>query len=331
MTVTNGRYKIVRKRVSSLKPSPENQQLYRALNDDPDIDGMVKSIKQIGLLDLPVITLDNYIVAGHRRHEALRRIGRVWVKCRQLQKRRDSMTRDEYIALLREHNRQRSKSVAEQVREELVDINPEEAYSDLLSVQDMSVNAAEYNGVVKLEIEGIKRRFNISGQKADHVKCVNQVVFEDRREYWPLSVRGVHYALLNYEFMRNLRRKLAYKNDDESYQATSDLITRLRLNGEIPWEAFDDGTRPLEEFRAFSDVRQFVRQECETCSAATGGTCCRASQTTLKSSARRTRSITWSCVSPRNTRFRRSAAAASAALIRGTILPSGTNPATRSA
>ena len=111
MTVTNGRYKIVRKRVSSLKPSPENQQIYRALNDDPDIDGMVKSIKQIGLLDLPVITLDNYIVAGHRRHEALRRIGRVWVKCRQLQKRRDSMTRDEYIALLREHNRQRSKSV----------------------------------------------------------------------------------------------------------------------------------------------------------------------------------------------------------------------------
>jgi len=35
----------------------------------------------------------------------------------------------------------------------------------------------------------------------------------------------------------------------------------LRLNDTIPWEAFDDGTRPLKEFHAFEDVREFVRQE----------------------------------------------------------------------
>jgi hypothetical protein len=83
----------------------------------------------------------------------------------------------------------------------------------------------------------------------------------DRRNYWPLSVRGVHYALLNYEFMRNLPRKLRYLNDDKSYDATSDLITRMRLNGSIPWNAFDDGTRPLKDFHPFRNVRQFIRQE----------------------------------------------------------------------
>src|SRR5262249_51339186 len=75
------------------------------------------------------------------------------------------------------------------------------------------------------------------------------------------SVRGVHYPLLNYGFLRNTRLGLPYKNDDNSYQATAELITRLRLNSSIPWEAFDDCTRPLKEFPAFRDVREFVRQE----------------------------------------------------------------------
>jgi len=256
-------YKIVRKRVASLRPSPENLQLYRSLADDPDIYALAESIKQNGLQEPLVVTLDNYIVSGHRRHGALRLNQQVVAPCRVLPVRRDSMMTDEYIALLREHNRQRHKSVAEQVREELVDINPEEAYRHLREQRNKSVHALEHNGVETLDIEGIKRRHGISGQKTAHVEHIKQVVFHDRREYWPLSVRGVHYALLNYTFLRNIPRKLPYKNDDESYQATSDLITRLRLNGSIPWEAFDDGTRPLKEFNAFQNAREFIRQEVE--------------------------------------------------------------------
>lgn len=253
--------KLIRKRVASLKPSPENLHLYRDPRVDPDIDNLVESIRKFGLHEPLIATADNYLVSGHRRHAALQRLGRVFVQCRVLACRRDSMTTDEYLALLREHNRQRNKTVAEQVREELVDINPEEAHRKLREMRSRSVSAAEFNGVAGLTIEGTKRRFGISDQKADHVKYVKQVVFQDRNDYWPLSVRAVHYALLNYTFMRNTAKKLAYQNDDESYQATSNLITRMRLNGTLPWKAFDDGTRPIKEFRAFLNVRQFVRQE----------------------------------------------------------------------
>src|SRR5262249_50276395 len=161
-----------------------------------------------------------------------------------------------FLVLLRDHNRQRNKTVAEQVREELVDINPEEAHRHLRELRDNSVYALERNSVSELAIEGTKRRFDISDEKADHVKYVKEVVFKDRKDYWPLSIRAVHYALLNCGFLRNIPRKLPYRNDDKSYQATSDLITRLRLFGEIPWRAFDDGTRPLKEFNAFSNVRE---------------------------------------------------------------------------
>ena len=149
-------YRTIRKSVSSLKPSPENTQLYRSADNDPDMESLARSIQEIGLQEPLIITLDKYIVSGHRRHAALLRIGQQFVWCRVLPCRRDRMSRDEYIALLREHNRQRNKTVAEQMREELLDIDPAEAYERLRMRRNHSMFADVYNGVEELEIEGRK-------------------------------------------------------------------------------------------------------------------------------------------------------------------------------
>jgi ParB-like chromosome segregation protein Spo0J len=262
---------LIRKRVMSLIPSPENELLYRPTHDDPGIDSLAERIKKNGC-DPLTVTADNYIVSGHRRRAACLHIGQQFVYCHVLPRRRDSWTKDEYIALLRDHNDQRNKTVAEQVREELVDVNPEQAHRRLREMRAKSVNAPERHGVRALEIEGTKKRYNISDAKADHVKYIQKIV-EERKEFWPLSVRGVHYQLLNYNFVRGYycpkrnepghgaKQELRYVNDAKSYSATSDLITRLRLDDTLPWEAFDDFTRPLRDFKPFSDVRQFVRQE----------------------------------------------------------------------
>src|SRR5262249_61557464 len=95
------KYRVVRKRVASLKPSPENEKLYRPVSEDPDLKELVDSIAKNGLLEMLIVTADNYIVSGHRRHMALVLLGRVFVSCRVLPVRRDAMTADEYLALLR--------------------------------------------------------------------------------------------------------------------------------------------------------------------------------------------------------------------------------------
>jgi hypothetical protein len=273
MNQDNKGYRIVRKRVASLKPSPENTRLYRAADDDPDVEALADSIRKHGLREALVVTADNYIVSGHRRHAALTLIGQGMAPCRVLPVRRGAMDPDAYLTLLREHNRQREKTVAEKVREELVDIDPEAAHRNLRERRNRSVYALEHGDVRELEIEGKSQRYNFSEDKAEHIRYVKKVVFEDRRDYWPLSVRGVHYPLLNYDFIRGYYwpkrgepghgrpQERRYKNDDNSYDATSNLITRLRLCGVLPWEAFDDGTRPLKEFRSFTDVRDFIRHE----------------------------------------------------------------------
>jgi hypothetical protein len=253
-------HRLVRKRVATLKPSPENTQIYRPPGEDPGIDKLAESIAK-NKCDPIRITRDCYIIGGHRRREAMLRLGKKWVWCIVLPFRRDDIPTDEYIALLRDHNHQREKTSAEQVREELIDINRDDSYRSLKRQRDKSINAVEHNGLETLKIEGVKKRHGISAALADHVKYIQKVVFEDYKDFWPLAIRNVYYCLLNYTFLRNIRLKLAFTNDKASYTATAKLITRLRLKGEIPWEAFDDFTRPFKEFRAFGDVREYIRHE----------------------------------------------------------------------
>jgi hypothetical protein len=127
-----------------------------------------------------------------------------------------------------------------------------------------------------------KTRYGVSDDKAEHMRLVIQILNE-RKKYWPLSVRGVHYPLLNFNFVRGYyspqrfirgskprrpdpdfggpKRPLKYLNDKDSYKATADLLCRLRLNGRVPWEALDDPTRPLTAPSPFSDTREFIDQE----------------------------------------------------------------------
>jgi ParB-like chromosome segregation protein Spo0J len=72
-------WKMVRKRVGSLKPSPENTRIYRLIPDDPDIDRLAEASKK-NRCDPLIVTADNFIVSGHRRRMALLLIGQKFVK-----------------------------------------------------------------------------------------------------------------------------------------------------------------------------------------------------------------------------------------------------------
>src|SRR5271167_1928027 len=59
--------------LTSIHPSPENNKLYLPVDlGDPGIQAMAKSIWEIGLREPIVITLDNYILSGHRRYAGCR-------------------------------------------------------------------------------------------------------------------------------------------------------------------------------------------------------------------------------------------------------------------
>lgn len=113
----------------------------------------------------------------------MKRNRQIIVQCRVYPKRRSDFTKDEYVAVLRAFNTQRHKSVAEQIREELVDFDADNAHRALCEQRERSLFRPEIEGVKTLKIEGVKVRHVISDQKAQHVERIKQVVFQDRRRY----------------------------------------------------------------------------------------------------------------------------------------------------
>src|SRR5260370_25578240 len=69
-------------RIGAIDPAPENAKLYRLPSpDDPDIVKLADDIKQNGVKEPLVISADNYIMSGHRRHCAAMVAGLTKVPC----------------------------------------------------------------------------------------------------------------------------------------------------------------------------------------------------------------------------------------------------------
>jgi hypothetical protein len=164
---------------------------------------------------------------------------------------------DRFVELLREYNRQRDKTNAEKLAEEIVDVDPEEAYDSLVSHR---VQRSQLSGE-SLNLNGRKRRSRISDVKRPFLDAVIAVL-DALHDHWPVGERTVHYNLLNDPPLRNsVNLKSRYANDKVSSKDLSDLCTRARLSGEIPFAAIADETRPVVTWDVHNDTRSFVRGE----------------------------------------------------------------------
>jgi hypothetical protein len=90
----------------------------------------------------------------------------------------------------------------------------------------------------------IKPRREISAAEEPFLKAVIDLI-EAHEEYWPLSLRTVHYRLLSEIVVRNARTGARYVNDYSSYHALGDLLLRARIDGLVRWRAIEDTTRPV--------------------------------------------------------------------------------------
>jgi hypothetical protein len=108
-----------------------------------------------------------------------------------------------------------------------------------------------------------KRRYAISPGKMGMLDAVVRIV-RALDKYWPLSDRSIHYEVLNEPPLRHLSKPNSrYVNNRACYQDLTDLLTRARLNGVIPFEAIEDPTRKIVTWTGYDDVVSFARVELE--------------------------------------------------------------------
>jgi hypothetical protein len=89
-----------------------------------------------------------------------------------------------------------------------------------------------------------------------------QRVLQERRNFWPMSDRTIHYALLNIKPLRHARKPdSVYVNTLKCYKDCCDLLTRARLCGLVPMEAISDETRPVTTWQTNVTAGEFIRGE----------------------------------------------------------------------
>lgn len=253
-----GHGQVRRFKLADLRPAPENDRLYhRADASNPEIVELAESIKKYGIKEPLVISKDKYILSGHRRHCAAGVAGLKTVPCR-IENITWSKSPNRFLTLLREHNRQRIKTLDEKLREEVVSADPDEAHHALIQHRQ---EKAQISGNGQIKLHSTQDRCEISPAKMPMLDAVISVLNALRR-YGPVSVRKVHYDLLNIRPLRHASKPGSrYRNDKKSCRALVDLLARARLEGYVSWDAISDETRPVTTWAVHQDSQMFMRKE----------------------------------------------------------------------
>jgi hypothetical protein len=245
---------------STIEPALENDILYDPIRkDDPAFLSLVGDIRQHGIINPIGVSADGYIFDGHRRYAAACHLGLERLSVRidpTISRLKDP---DAFLRRLRSCNEQRVKTTAEVMRESLVtmDANPWQR------VCDYRESVSNIDGMEVFRLVGAKKRSAIV-EKRSLADAIIKVVSDYFSKYGATSDRKVFYLLLNIPgLLRNDVRKTPFLNDNNCYQDVTDMLTRLRLDGSIPFEAIEDETRPVVEWKTHRHVRTFLDEELE--------------------------------------------------------------------
>ncbi len=237
-----------------LIPCPENELLYRPFDvGNPDDAGLVASVRENGILEPLTATEDLILLSGHRRREAAILAGLASVPVRLLPFEYDD---ERVTALLAEYNRTRAKSLDELLNEQIARLNPEEAHEALRTARaERRVNAMPAESI---RLRGYKPRSAISKAKRPFLDAICGVIAE-REEFWPLSDRQIHYALLNDPPLIHASKPGSrYDNSLRSYRALCELLTRARLQGDIAMDVIADETRPQFNWTVWDNAQAYL-------------------------------------------------------------------------
>jgi hypothetical protein len=250
----------IQTRVGHLSPACINDEVYRPVSpDDPSIKKLADSIKKRGILQPLHATLNDVVLSGHRRLCAAKLAGLEEVPVIRVPIYSDD---EQFVPLLVEHNKQREKGFDEILREAAIAGADDCAPQVALRIHRQDRSEVYTSGTV-IDGGNWKMRANFSEAKTPFLEAV-QKVCKDLRDFWPLSVRQIHYQLLNDPPLKHASKPDSrYRNDKKSYKSLVDLCIRARLLGGLSWAAIHDPTRPVTEWRVASSAGQFVQQQTE--------------------------------------------------------------------
>lgn len=245
-------------RIGEIKVAEYNSEIYKERNYQ-SLMKLAKDIARHGLLNPLNVSEDLVIFDGNSRYKAIVQFDvRKFVECNVwVGLFSDS---EDFKAMLVSANMQREKTTGETLKECSVTEN---------SIYNFMIPEDAKQSDVDLEsVKGkINKRSKINTKYRQELLEVIKLVSEENRPYWPMTVRQFHYQILSWKggvpaiASRGKNAGTKYQNEQEDYDTLSNILTRLRLDGVLPWELIRDDQRKVEERFSSTNVNEFVRTD----------------------------------------------------------------------
>lgn len=237
-------------RLNQIRPAEQNNAIYNALHEDRIIK-LANDIKRRGLLEPLILSRDHVIISGHTRFAALNHLKRKFVDVRYL----DIYSTDQnFIEYLTAANNQRVKTPQERLNEIKVNIDPVEYLERAQAVKTGKIDQLQ-------QVAGeLKSNRSLSDNYADLCQAIERIIKENQ-SYGAMSVRGVHYQLLNDPPVKSKQTGEAYTNDQKSYKLLSTVLTKMRVAGLVAHDAIRDDKRKLFTNRGYQDKEIYIKSE----------------------------------------------------------------------
>ena len=219
--------------------------------------------KENGVQTPLLVSRDGYVISGHQRLKAAREAGYPKVPIIVLKARRSEHSTDEWVAILREHNTGRQKTLNELIREKMIDVAVVETAG---RVVDSLVAASDVTSPTVYIPASKKRRPRITSLSRGFADAILYILNEGDLKGVNVTERAIHYRLLPPLNVRTSTRKDGFiygapGKDTESVAALSRMLTRLRLTGEVPWHRIIDDTRPATFWKTYGDAAEFIEAQ----------------------------------------------------------------------
>ena len=237
-------------RLFEIRPSDLNGTIYNPPHED-GLRKLANDIKRNGLLEPLLVSVDGVIISGHTRYAALKLLNRTFVEVRVNP---IHSTDPGFMELLIGANCQRVKTEREKTREIVATIDP----AEYIRKQQQTAN---WEAVGLSPIEGVLKSSRRLSDNYAFLKDAIIDILNANMEFLPMTLRRLHYLLLNSPPIISKKTGIRYDNCESHYQTLSRVVTKMRVNEVIPFSWFFDCTRVLNPNRGWFDVDTYMQNE----------------------------------------------------------------------
>lgn len=229
-----------------------NLEIYNPPSQDRIIE-LAKDINKYGLLEPIIVNQDGVIISGNTRYKACKFLDFKTIKIKVV----DISEYDpDFVNVVKAFNNQRKKTDIEIFKEfDIKELTPYKIWEKNTNRYKEEIKYCDYD-----TYEGdIKDRKGITKYDNDLIKVVIDII--NNSEYI-LTVRSIHYQVLNYG-VKIQRNQHIYSNNKKDYQYLSNLLTKLRVNGTIPYKFITDNTRKMVQRPVYENVNVYMKKYIE--------------------------------------------------------------------